>query len=120
MNIPTLTLAGKTQASTYQRLVQISGSILLDGVGNTIDLVNTTSSYASQILDGGVIQLSGGTATVPSLYANPTNIILLSYYSVDGGVASICYQNIVTSISFDILSSNVMDVNYVSWVILKL
>ena len=39
-------LTGKTVSSTYQDLVQISGSVFTDGLGNNITSVDVTASYA--------------------------------------------------------------------------
>ena len=39
-------LTGQTIASTYEDLVQISGSILTDGLGNDINNLTVTSSFA--------------------------------------------------------------------------
>ena len=46
MNVPSLSLLGKSQASTYARVVQVTGSTLYDGVGNSIDFLNATASNA--------------------------------------------------------------------------
>ena len=40
-------LTGKTIASTYEDLVQISGSILTDGLGNEINNLTVTASFAT-------------------------------------------------------------------------
>jgi len=42
-------LTGKTIQSTYEGLVQISGSILTDGTGSNIDYLTVTASYAANV-----------------------------------------------------------------------
>lgn len=66
----------------------------------------------------GVAQLVGGTATVNTPAANAANPILLTYYSLDGNVATLSYGTIVSGTSFVITSSNGADTNLVSWAIL--
>src|ERR1035437_5863672 len=46
MIVPNLSLSGKTIASTYTKVVQVSGSTLYDGIGNSIDFLYTTASVS--------------------------------------------------------------------------
>ena len=39
-------LTGKKIRNTYQRLIQISGSDIVDGTGSLVDNINVTSSFA--------------------------------------------------------------------------
>lgn len=71
------------------------------------------------VLDSDVVQLQAGSATVASSFADSSNPILLGYFSQNNNVSEIRYQNIVTGVSFDIVSATVLDNNYVSWAILK-
>lgn len=70
----------------------------------------------SKLLDTGIAQLAGGTATVNSASADAGNVILLTMYG-SGNPAS--YSNIIAGVSFDINSSSSQDNNLVSWAILK-
>lgn len=71
------------------------------------------------IADSGLATLASGTVTVTSPSANSTNVIMLTYYSLDGNVSSLRYASVVNGTSFTILSSNNSDANQVSWVIIK-
>ena len=117
MNIPTL--AGNSPSTTYQKLVQTSGGYLADGAGNSIDTLNVTASYTGEILDKGIAQLSGGTVIIGSDFAYSTNIISLTYYSLDNTAATIGYLNVVDGVSFTINSTNITDTNKVSWIIFQ-
>ena len=52
-------LTGQTIASTYEDLVQISGSILTDGLGANITSITVTSSFASQAGTAGYAATAG-------------------------------------------------------------
>lgn len=71
------------------------------------------------VLDSGVVQLAGGSATIASAFSDATNPILLGYFSQDNTASTLRYENIVTGVSFQILSGTVLDNNYVSWAIVK-
>jgi hypothetical protein len=73
----------------------------------------------SNLLASGLAQLAGGTVTVNNANADPANVILLTYYSLDGGLATVSYGTIVEGASFVINSSNPGDTNMVAWAILK-
>jgi hypothetical protein len=73
----------------------------------------------SNLLASGLAQLAGGTVTVNNANADPANVILLTYYSLDGNQATVSYGTIVTGTSFVITSSNSGDTNMVAWAILK-
>jgi hypothetical protein len=64
-------LTGQTIASTYEDLVQISGSILTNGLGNDITSLTVTASFASQAGTAGYATTAGtsGFATSAS-FAN--------------------------------------------------
>jgi hypothetical protein len=62
-------LTGQTVSSTYQDLVQISGSVFTDGLGNNITSVDVTASYATTALSSSYaltasFALNGGGSTV--------------------------------------------------------
>ena len=82
-------------------------------------LLCLTTNQNMNLLSSGVAQLAGGTATVLDANASSTNVILLSYFSLDGNNASVSYGTIVPGVSFKITSSYSQDTNLVSWAILK-
>jgi hypothetical protein len=114
-----------TDAETIIALAEVAGWAKLpernlqEAIAYLLCQVATGLYMNSHLAASGVSTLSGGAVTVNSISASATNIILLTYYSLDGNQATVSYSNIVEGISFDINSSNSSDTNEVSWVIFK-
>lgn len=81
--------------------------------------INNGQTMNTNLLDAGIAPLSGGNATVPTSAASASNVILLTYYSLNFSLASVGYSTIVNGVSFRINSSNGEDTNLVSWAIFK-
>ena len=82
-------LTGQTIASTYEDLVQISGSILTDGTGSNINSLTITASFATQALNVSTATIAT-TATSASQATNANNAISASYaltasFALNGG-----------------------------------
>ena len=80
-----LDLRGKFPKNTFQNLVQITGNILTDGLGSTIDASASyalTASYALNGGTGGATLTTGSTYPITSSWSN--NTITSSYISGSG------------------------------------
>lgn len=78
----------------------------------------TQLAVAPHFLDSGVATLVAGAATVASPLAHSTRTVLLSYFSLNGSISCVGYNNVVDGVGFDILSSFVGDTNQVAWAII--
>ena len=114
--LPVITSAGHTAqiAGTHSFEDGPVGSVVFGPISPT----TVGGTPVGGVLDFGVATLVAGTVIVASAAASATNPILLSYYSVDGSVATVSYGTIVEATSFVITSSNDVDTNKVAWAIL--
>lgn len=82
---PDLDLRGKLPENTFQNLVQVTGSILTDGLGSTINASASYSLTSSFSLNGGGSGTSLGTgSTYPITSSWSNNTITSSYISGSG------------------------------------
>src|ERR1019366_7074511 len=96
-----------------------NGVLSMGTEAHTLSLGTITSgtnvAALPTVLDSGVAILTAGTVTVTSAKASAGNVILLTYYSIDGTLATVAYKTVVEATSFVIVSSNDADTNQVSW-----
>lgn len=76
-------------------------------------------TMSPRILDSGIATLSASAALVVTNNAKAANPIVLGYYSQNGSVGSLRYENIVEGVSFQISSTAISDTNLVAWAIVR-
>jgi len=89
-------LTGKTVSSTYQDLVQISGSVFTDGLGNNITSVDISASYAATAS----FALNVPTVDTGSLVATASiSDATTTYTKADGSTFALTTNNVNNAVS---------------------
>lgn len=69
-------LTGTTISSTYEGLVQISGSILTDGTGSNIDYLTVTASYAANVTTPTLQSVTDTGNTTTNVISSSAGVVL--------------------------------------------
>lgn len=110
---------GSFDAGLGDSIVSIYGPFNYTGLAGTETVYPWVNLVPNSVVANGIATLSHGTNKVATVWANATNILSLTYYSIDSSQAVVGVTNITANVSFFIKSENPNDTNKVFWQIVK-